>query len=82
MAEDIGDLEAEIRAAMTSRPPSCTVCDWLAEREDAERWDRIFASPRQMYGHKAIWLSMKARGYTAESSKPIETHRQKQHRVG
>jgi hypothetical protein len=83
MAEDIGDFEAEIRAATAARVPSyCTVCHWLEAREDAARWDRILAGPVQVYGHKAIWASMKTRGFVSESSKPIESHRQKQHRVG
>lgn len=82
MAEDIGDFEAEIMAATTARSTFCTVCDWLEGREDADRWDRIMAGPRKLYGHKAIWTSMRARGYTAATSKPIESHRQRQHRVG
>lgn len=82
MAEDIGDFEAEIRAATGIRPTSCTVCDWLSERDDADRWDRIMAGPTRIYGHKAIWKSMTDRGYKALTSKPIEGHRQRQHRVG
>jgi hypothetical protein len=82
MAEDIGDFEAEIRAATAVRSSSCTVCDWLDGREDAERWDRIMAGPKNVYGHQAILVSMKARGYTAQSAKPIESHRNRQHRVG
>ena len=82
MAEDIGDFEAEIMAATTARSTSCTVCDWIDGRDDADRWDRIMAGPTKLYGHKAIWTSMRSRGYTAATSKPIESHRQRQHRVG
>lgn len=80
--ETTGDFEAEIRAATGIRPSSCTVCDWIAERDDADRWDAIMAGPTRIYGHKAILKSMKDRGYTAVSAKPIESHRQRQHRVG
>ena len=76
------DFEAEIRARTNARSTSCTVCDWIAERSDAERWDAIMAGPTKVYGHKAIHASMKSRGYVPESSKPIESHRQRQHRVG
>ena len=76
------DFEAEIRAATVVRSTSCTVCNWLADRDDAERWDAIMAGPTKVYGHRAIHASMKSRGYVPESSKPIESHRQRQHRVG
>lgn len=82
MAEDIGDFEAEIMAATVARSSSCTVCDWLEERDDAERWDRILAGPVKRYGHQAILAAMRAREYGAVSSKPIENHRREQHRVG
>ncbi len=82
MAEDIGDFEAEIRAATGIRASTCTVCEWLSERDDADRWDSIFAGPTKTYGHKAIWQAMRKRGYRHETSKPIEAHRQRQHRVG
>ena len=82
MAEDIGDFEAEIRAATRARSTSCTVCTWIADRDDAERWDAIMAGPTATYGHRAIHSAMKARGYAPESTKPIEAHRQRQHRVG
>ena len=82
MAEDIGDPEAEIRAATGFRSGTCTVCDWIEEREDSDRWDLFMAGPTKIYGHKAIHAAMRKRGYAAESSKPIESHRQRQHRVG
>ena len=82
MAEDETDFEAEIRAATVARATSCTVCDWLEGRDDAERWDRILAGPTSLYGHVAIYTSMKARGYQAGSCKPIEGHRKNLHRVG
>jgi hypothetical protein len=82
MAEDIGDFEAEIRAATGVRTSVCSVCEWLESRDDAARWDRIFAGPVKIYGHKAIWKAMRDRGFLPASSKPIESHRQRQHRVG
>lgn len=82
MAEDIGDFEAEIMAATSARSTSCTVCDWLEERDDAERWDRILAGPVKRYGHKAIMASMRTRGFRPVTSKPIENHRREKHRVG
>ena len=80
--ETTGDFEAEIRAATSAKATSCTVCDWLEGREDGPRWDAIMAGKVNVYGHMAIWKAMKARGYRSESAKPIESHRQKQHRVG
>jgi hypothetical protein len=82
MAEDIGDLEAEIVAMTGFRSISCSVCEWIEEREDAEHWDRILAGPVKRYGHTAIHTAMKKRQYGARSAKPIENHRREKHRVG
>lgn len=82
MAEDETDFEAEIRAATSARSTTCTVCDWIADRDDADRWDAIMAAPTRTYGHRAIHAAMRIRGYGPATSKPIESHRQRQHRVG
>lgn len=79
-AEDAAALEAEILA--DTRFSSCSVCDWIDGREDAEHWDRFMAGPVKRYGHKALLTSMRKREYRAVSSKPIENHRREKHRAG
>lgn len=82
MAEDIGNLEAEIVAATGFRSSTCSVCEWVEGRDDADEWDRILAGPVSRYGHRAIYAAMRARQYGARSSKPIEQHRREHHRAG
>ena len=77
MAEDV-DLEAELLA--DSKPASgCSVCTWLAGREDAARWDKAFMNPQ--ITKAAIMRGMHKRGFRGKAS-PVSTHRDENHRVG
>ena len=75
------DPEAEVRADTRLSGGGCSVCEWLGEQPEPATWDRMLAGPVGRYGHRAIYTAMKRRGYTAVSSKPIESHRSGGHRV-
>lgn len=76
MAEDIGDLEAELLG--DSRNSSgCSVCKWLAERDDAEVWDKAFRNP--LITKAAIVRGMQRRGATFKAT-PVAIHEREKHR--
>lgn len=79
MAEDIGNLEAELLA--DSRPPTrgCSTCQWLDEQPNPEQWDAAFRNPR--ITSRAIWRKMASLGFSL-SDDPVVTHRSKKHRGG
>ena len=79
---DLDAIDREI-AEGTRRAGSCGVCDWIATRSPEEQatWDRHCASSVRDAGHQAIHRAMVARGFELASSKPIEKHRQRKHRV-
>ena len=81
MAEDIGDLEARIRARTAVRPTSCSACDWIEQQEDQALWDRLMALPTKNAGHFAIHDEMTRLGYP-QGRKAVEEHRKKGHRRG
>ena len=79
-AEDpVTDLEAEV-AADTKANAVCSVCEWIEGRVDAAVWERMMAAPVKRYGHVALYNAMRRRGFTPQSSKPIENHRRRGHR--
>lgn len=81
MAEDIGDLEARIRARTAVRPSTCSVCDWIAQQDDPGMWDRLMAIPVKQAGHFAIHEEMTPLGFSS-GRKSVETHRNSGHRRG
>ena len=81
MAEDIGDLEARIRARTAVRPTTCSTCEWVQEQPDPARWDRIMALPTKHAGHFAIHEEMTQLGFL-HGRKAVEDHRKKGHRRG
>lgn len=74
-----GALMAEIRAD-SQRKGSCSVCEWIEDRDDADEWDAVMALPWQDANSKAIWRAMAKRGY-GRGDKPVDEHRRKGHRV-
>ena len=81
MAEDIGDLEARIRARTATKPSTCSVCEWIAEQTDPDMWDRLMAIPTKHAGHFAIHDEMTALAFTP-GRKTVEAHRNSGHRRG
>jgi len=79
-AEDAkGSLLDEV-VTDSRRRGSCSVCDWITTRDDADEWDAVMALPLQQANNKAIWRAMTKRGYQ-RGDKTIEDHRRKGHRV-
>ena len=70
-------LREEIAEDSKPKRHGCGVCAWIATRPDDEDWPGILADPA--LGHSAIFRAMKARGYGAGSSKPVESHRNDEH---
>jgi hypothetical protein len=81
MAEDIGNLEARIRQRTNTRASTCSVCDWLADSDDPEFWDRMMALPTKEAGHFAIHEEMLGLGFD-KGRKAVESHRNSGHRRG
>jgi hypothetical protein len=69
-------LREEIAADNKKKGQGCTVCAWLAGREDADEWREVYADDE--LNHHAVWRAMKRRGYP-NSTKPIESHRKERH---
>lgn len=80
-AEDgTGSLLEEVRAD-SARKGSCSVCEWIASRPDADEWDAVMNLPWQEVNAKALHRAMVRRGFD-KGDKPVQDHRQKGHRVG
>ena len=66
--------------ADSRRKGSCSVCQWLETRDDADEWDAVIALPWQQANNRAVWRAMVKRGFDA-GDKTIEYHRKRGHRV-
>jgi hypothetical protein len=82
MAEDIGSLEARIRAA-SRRVGGCGICEWLEQRPPEEQavWDRVMALPVKEANHTAIRDELRTHGLTISDS-TVGHHRKSGHRRG
>jgi hypothetical protein len=79
-AEEAGvSLLDEVRED-SRRKGSCSVCDWIAARDDADEWDAVMALPSKDANNKAVYRAMAKRGYQ-RGDKTVEDHRKKGHRV-
>lgn len=79
MSEAATDLFSELLADSSPRVQGCVVCQWLEGRDDADSWDQAFQNPA--ITGTAIRRAMARRGF-AYKDKPIQNHRNEQHRVG
>jgi hypothetical protein len=78
MAEDVGNLEAELLAD-SKTSSGCSVCMWLELRDDADLWDKAFANPQ--ITKAAIQRGMMKRGFTGKAT-PVASHAKEKHRGG
>lgn len=79
MAAEDADLFTEITED-SRRKGTCSVCEWIAARDDADEWDKVIALPWQQANSNAIWRAMSKRGFQ-RGAKVIDDHRKKGHRV-
>lgn len=79
-AEDPRSIEDRIRARSSRRSTTCSVCSWLANRDDGEFWDRMMRLPKEEAQHVAIYEEMAALGFP-RGYKTIESHRKQGHRA-
>ena len=82
MAEDADGTPSILDEVIegSKRRGTCSVCDWLAGRDDASEWDAVMALPWQQANSRAIYRAMAKRGYE-RGDKTVEDHRKKGHRV-
>ena len=77
MAEDVSLLE-EIAEASKPARQQCSVCLWLADREDRADFATALAA-RGVYTGSAIFKAMEKRGFPGQLGS-VERHRRQEHK--